>query len=116
VSLGYYMDEHFPVAITNGLRRRGVDVLTAQEDGRDSAPDSELLDRATTLRRVFVTSDTDLLREAAARHQAGKEFTGIAFIQQFAISIGDSVRDLEVLAGACDFDELLNKVEYLPYQ
>ena len=28
-----YMDVHVKEAITRGLRRRGVDVLTAQEDG-----------------------------------------------------------------------------------
>jgi hypothetical protein len=27
-----YMDQHAPIAITEGLRRRGVDVLTAHED------------------------------------------------------------------------------------
>ena len=27
----FYMDEHIPKAVTEGLRRRGVDVLTAQE-------------------------------------------------------------------------------------
>lgn len=29
-----YMDVHVPGSITRQLRRRGVDVLTAQEDGR----------------------------------------------------------------------------------
>jgi hypothetical protein len=110
------MDEHFPSAITNGLRRRGVDVLTAQDDGNDSAPDPELLDRAAILRRVFVTSDTDLLREAALRQREGSEFAGIVFVHQYQISISDSVRDLELLAGACDIDELLNQVKYLPFR
>jgi hypothetical protein len=31
--LSLYMDVHVPAAITAGLRRRGVDVLTSQEDG-----------------------------------------------------------------------------------
>ena len=42
-----YMDEHVPSAITEGLRWRGVDVLTAQEDGRTGEDDPELLDRAS---------------------------------------------------------------------
>ena len=29
----FYMDVHVPAAITQGLRLRGVDALTAQEDG-----------------------------------------------------------------------------------
>lgn len=44
--LAFYMDEHIPKAITLGLRLRGVDVLTAQEDGKEGNSDSELLDRA----------------------------------------------------------------------
>jgi hypothetical protein len=46
MSLGLYMDVHAPRPITRGLRRRGVDVLTAQEDGAARAPDPELLRRA----------------------------------------------------------------------
>jgi hypothetical protein len=33
--LPVYMDVHVPAAITAGLRRRGIDVLTSQEDGSD---------------------------------------------------------------------------------
>ena len=32
MSLGLYMDVHVQQQITNGLRLRGIDVLTAQED------------------------------------------------------------------------------------
>ncbi len=32
--IAFYMDEHIPMAITLGLRMRGVDILTAQEDGK----------------------------------------------------------------------------------
>ncbi len=41
-----YMDEHVPRAITAGLRRRGGDVVTAQDNGRRHTPDPEVLDRA----------------------------------------------------------------------
>jgi hypothetical protein len=34
MAVGVYMDVHIPRAITNGLRLRGVDVLTAQQDKR----------------------------------------------------------------------------------
>ena len=33
MSLGLYMDVHVPLPITRGLRRRDVDVPTAQQDG-----------------------------------------------------------------------------------
>ena len=47
----FYFDVHVPAAITDQLRRRGVDVLTAQEDGSGELDDPVLLERATALRR-----------------------------------------------------------------
>lgn len=34
-----YMDHHVPSAITAGLRKRGVDVFTAEEDGSATLED-----------------------------------------------------------------------------
>ena len=53
MSLQLYMDVHVRRAVTVGLRRRGVDVLTAQDDGSDLLEDPELLDRASALGRVL---------------------------------------------------------------
>ncbi len=61
------MDHHVPRAITNGLRLRGVDVLTAHEDKASRLRDPALLDRATELERVLFTQDDDLLTEATQR-------------------------------------------------
>ena len=47
--LSFYMDHHVHQSITDGLRRRGVDVLTAFEDGREEEDDETLLERATEL-------------------------------------------------------------------
>jgi len=55
MSVAFYMDEHVPRAISVGLRLRGVDVLTAQEDGLRNTPDAVLLDRATAIGRVTFT-------------------------------------------------------------
>ena len=52
-----YMDVHVPRAVTNQLRRRGVDVLTANEDGAALFDDESFLSRATQLRRVLGTQD-----------------------------------------------------------
>ena len=52
-----YMDHHVPSAITAGLRKRGVDVLTAEEDGSARLDDDPLLDRATSLGRVLFSQD-----------------------------------------------------------
>lgn len=58
MTLRLYMDHHVPAAITEGLRSRGVDVLTALDDGTEEFEDPPLLQRATELDRVLFTQDT----------------------------------------------------------
>ncbi len=65
MSVGLYMDHHVHGAITAGLRRRGVDCLTAEEDGTSRLHDEQLLERATYLGRVLFTNVEDLLVIAA---------------------------------------------------
>lgn len=50
MSLALYMDENVHRAITTGLRLRGVDVLTVQEDQRAGFADPLILNRATGLK------------------------------------------------------------------
>jgi hypothetical protein len=50
-----YADENFPLPMVEELRRFGHDVLTAQEDGRQSAPDPDVLARAHALGRAVLT-------------------------------------------------------------
>jgi predicted nuclease of predicted toxin-antitoxin system len=114
VSLSLYMDVHVPRAITEGLRLRGVDVLTAQEDGAGEATDSDLLNRATAVGRLLFSMDADLLREAARRQGLGQPFSGVVFSRQFGANVGACVRDLELLCKAVQPGEMLNRVEFLP--
>jgi len=69
MAIGLYMDQHVPRSIAIGLRMRGVDVLTTQEDGTERLADSDLLDRATELGPVLFTFDDDLLAEASHRQK-----------------------------------------------
>ena len=52
-----YADENFPLRVVEELRRLGIDVLTAFEDGRanQSITDEDILARATELGRAIVT-------------------------------------------------------------
>lgn len=92
MSVRLYMDVHVRRAVTAELRLRGVDVLTAQEDGTGELPDPELLDRATELGRVLFTQDDDLLREAKRRQQTGESFAGIIFAHQLGITVTSALR------------------------
>ena len=110
----FYIDAHIPRAITLGLRMRKIDVLTAQEDGADTLPDPELLDRATKLNRVLFTFDDDLLVEAAKRQREHKSFSEVIYAHPLRISIGHCIQDLELIAKAGEPEDLKNHVVYLP--
>jgi hypothetical protein len=108
------MDVHAPLAITEALRRRGVDVLTSQEDETDQLADPLLLDRAWELGRVLFTQDEDFLHEAAHRQRTEAAFAGIIYAHQMRVTIGQSVYDLELMARVYEPADLANRVEHLP--
>lgn len=109
-----YMDHHVPHAITLGLRLRGLDVLTAYEDGRSEQQDAALLDRAAELGRVLFTRDDDLLAEATKRQRTGIPFSGIVYAHQLRVAIGRCVQDLAIIAAAGTPKDLKNGVVFLP--
>ena len=114
MSLRLYMDVHVPRAITDGLRVRGLDVLTAQEDSAPRLSDPDLLDRATALGRVLFTQDRDLLRETTQRQRSGRPFAGLVYAHPLRATIGQCVRDLELIVRFGEPEDLGNRVEYLP--
>ena len=113
--LAFYFDQHVPHAIAVGLRRIGIDVLTSEEDGAAAFDDQRLLERATELDRVFFSQDRDLLAIAHQRLSDGQQFSGLAYAHPLNITIGQAVRDLEMLAKIISRGEMLNRIEFLPY-
>lgn len=109
-----YMDENVNRAITEGLRLRGIDVLTVQEDDRTGIPDHKVLDRATELGRVLFTQDDDLLAEAHRRQELGESFGGVIYAHQLGATIGECVQDLELFVKATELDEIVNRVHFIP--
>ena len=89
MSVGLYMDHHVPAAITRGLRRCDVDVLTAEEDETADWDDEPLLGRATRLGRIIFTQDDDLLAIGHKWQHAGREFAGT---DQNDGAVGDSLQ------------------------
>lgn len=114
MNVRFYMDEQVPRQITLGLRLRGIDVLTVQEDGRSGLLDPEVLARATELQRVLFTRDDDFFAIANTLLAASIDFCGIIYSHQQTASIGDCIRDLEVIAQACNLEEFVNHIEFLP--
>ena len=114
MSLRFYMDVHVPAAITRGLRRRGIDVLTAQDDGAARLADPDLLDRALALSRIVFTRDDDFLSEAVRRQRSGTAFASVVYAHQLRVSIGRCLDDLILLAEASRPEEETGQIVHLP--
>lgn len=104
----FYTDVHVPRSVTLALRRRGVDVLTAQDRRLERAEDSEHLDLAAREGRVLVTQDSDFLILSAA----GASHAGIAYVRQ-GVPVGRIVSGLLLLYNVLTADEMINRIEYL---
>jgi len=104
----YYLDEHIHSAVAEGLRRRGVDVLTVQEAARAGLTDDEQLSFALTEERVIVTMDSDYLVLAAE----GVPTAGIAYANRKR-TVGELIAALMLLRDVLTPEEMVDHVEYL---
>lgn len=105
----FFMDQHFPIAASQGLRRHAVDVLTVQDVGRCGLADADQLAFATTQERVMVTFDSDFL----ALHKSGVAHAGIAWCQEQKYGIGQLIQALLLVHGVLDRAAMRNHIEYL---
>ena len=64
--------------------------------------------------RVLFSQDEDLLIEAKRRQRSGVLFAGVIYAQQQFVSIGQCVRDLEIIALVGETYDTENRVIYLP--
>ena len=114
MAVGVYLDVHVDNAIAVQLRLRHVDVLTAQEDGADRLTDDLLLERASQLERPILTHDIRFQAMAEDWQRSGRPFFGLIFAHQLAASIGQCVKDLEIIALATDPSDWQSVVMRLP--
>jgi predicted nuclease of predicted toxin-antitoxin system len=105
----FYLDEHIPKGVVEGLRRRGVDVLTVQEAGRAGDSDEKQLAFAARERRVLVTFDDDFLRLDAA----GALHTGIVFSQTGRLTVGEMIESLMLISNVIEPSEMKNHIEFI---
>ena len=108
------MDVHVEQAISTQLRRRGLIVVTAQTDGTARLPDREILARATALDLVVFTRDPDFIEIATYNVTIGVNFSGVVYAQMHKVSIGQCVKDLDLIGRGYDPLDMANSVEYLP--
>ena len=108
----FYLDEHVPRAVTEGLRRRGVDAVvdavTVQDLGLRGAGDVQHIERAIQEHRVIVTQDADFLR----LHALGIAHGGIVYASQQA-SISRMLRALMLVHDLLKPTDMACHVEFL---
>ena len=114
MAIRLYMDVHVPMAITRQLRLRTVDVVTATEEGTNRLLDDALLNLAGSEGRVIFTHDIRFKALAEDWERMGKSFGGLIYGHAEGGSIGQYVKDLELIAKACEPEELTNTVIHLP--
>jgi hypothetical protein len=112
--LAFYMDHHVHRGVTDGLRSRGVDVITAFEDGMHLRDDNRLLERAAELGRILVTQDQDFLEIVPQWQASARSFPGVVFGIQQRLDIGRMIDYLELVASVMSTQAMQNRIEFIP--
>ena len=108
-----YANESASVAIAEGLKRRGVDALSARDAGNLGLTDEEQLIYATKERMTILTHDTDFLQIASRWLEEGRTHQGIIYCHQKTYSIGECVRKLRMLTAVLSSEDMVNHIEFL---
>lgn len=106
----FYVDENVPIAVSKGLKRRGMDILTVQEAKLLSKNDREQLQYAFQQQRVIITHDSDfliLVRKEKIKHQ------GILFFTR-QVGIGEAIEEIERVWLTYPEEDLRGIVLFLP--
>jgi hypothetical protein len=114
MAVALYFDVHVDRAIAAQLGLRQVEVLTAQEDGTGRFSDESLLEHAGRLGRPGVTHDIRFHAMAENWQRLGRPFCGLIFAHPMQVSIGQCVRDLELIAKATNPQDWMSEVLRLP--
>jgi hypothetical protein len=110
----FYFDVHVPRVVALQLSARGLDILTAQADNACTPPDHLLLECASHLDRIIVNSDIRFRALAENWQRQQIPFNGMVFAHPLHVTIGQMVRDLELIAGAIPGEEIQNQIIFLP--
>jgi hypothetical protein len=114
--IAFYTDENVDQRIIHGLRRRGVDVLTAQEAGLlGTIPDVQHLEFAIARGRALLTADTDLLEIADQWNAQGRPHQGVVFYHQRWSTVGHVVREAHGIAHGLNPDDVRSRVIFISW-
>lgn len=107
-----FLDEDVHVALAFALRRRGYDVVHAQEVGRKGKSDPEQLSYAVEHGRcVFSFNVRDLVVLHNGYARTGQEHCGILVLKQRPV--GETLRRLLRALQRCSQESLKNRLEFV---
>ena len=104
----FYADENISAAVIEGLRRRGISVLSTPDAGMLGALDEEHFALAASRQLVVLTQDDDFLKLAARTER----HPGVVYARQ-GRSIGAIVSGVVLIAENLDAEDLIDRVEYI---
>lgn len=109
-----YLDEDsMDLDLARGLRRNGLDVITAAEAGKLGLPDGEQLRFAASAgRAIYTANNADFSRLHASFLERGLSHAGIIVRTSQRMQIGDQLRGLVRLAEEWP-DGLIDTLVYL---
>lgn len=100
--------------MVQGLRARGVDLITTSEAHRVGKDDAAQLGFAVELRRTLYSFNVgDFARLHRDRLQEGSGHFGIVVIPDQRCPIRDKIRRLAALVGRLTAEEMIDRMEFL---
>ena len=113
--LRLYVDEDAEErAVVQGLRARGVDVLSTSEAHRLGSTDAEQLDFAVELRRTIYSFNVGhFARLHRERLERGGSHFGIVVVPDQRCSTGEKIRRLAALASRLTAEKMIDRMEFL---
>ncbi|MBI5180017.1 MAG: DUF5615 family PIN-like protein [Nitrospirae bacterium] len=111
--LRIYTDENVDIRIADGLRKRGVEVFSAIEEGMTGVSDLEQFNYAFQLKAAIFTHDSHFLDIAKKTVKEGSGHWGVIFVSMNKLSIGECIRRLALYADVLFAEEMKNQIEFL---
>jgi hypothetical protein len=108
------MDQNVDGKIIRRLRANGYDVKTAFEDGHSESVDTIIFEQANADGRVLVIHYPDMLAIAYRYQTEYRQFNGLIFAPQNTAKAGTYIKDIELIIGVYESEEMMSRVEILP--
>jgi uncharacterized protein with PIN domain len=105
----FLVDVHVHIAITEGLRRRGVEVMTCQEAGLGTMSDEEILSFAKHNNWVVFTQDGDFLKICSEEKY---DHNGLVYSHK-RNSISRIIQGLLLVFEVLERDEMMRHIEFV---